>query len=900
VSPYPNRNPFPTQATMTIEARMTYSLKDVPTLKREPMQRLVTLARRYLSDDPADRVGWAVAMRGAHGTGKTHSLLYALAELTVRGPPDQKAPLVLYVRADGPSPVSLYGKLMSQLSAGDLRSLAEDAFAGYAAEAFTETRTPSPERGEEVPDELRASPSLVRDALREKELSWTAVMDQHELDMERIQKRLGRFDRPVRDLLEPRLEALAHRWLTGDTLDEEELKTLGMDSNIVRSDDARLGLHVFAMLARAARRPLVLMVDQAEALIRAPAGVARSEPDDKSIGWLRGVVEAFEEERAFLVVAISQYGWTQIPRDLQMRFGQSVITVRGLTMDEAKATLALYLEPWEPEPPTFPFQQDAVRRLLMVSGGNPRRFLQAARHAFAEAAPTKAAVDARLVELAVAGSPDRPPTEAEVRQTVERVLARKHLPFKSDHAVSGAQHVDYAVMRGRQPMFYIEISDAVFALEEAQAAVQNLEKIKAALELRVPTILIVLGYSSPEVMSGLEQVATSVIVAEDSNFETRLTDAVGDSMTEGPEHLGELITELEELKAEFARLAETRGVDEQLVSDRLRAVDAEMADTRRGEELRTFRRTWAAERERIERAITERRAELRHSDVADVVERHQAYLRDVKRRRRTATIAATLMLIGGGAVIFALISAPDITLAFVLAAIGLVVATDLLLTSRLDADVEGAGRIRTPDQLEQFVRERYSRGMASHDSPDPFRRYAAAWEEPGPAVLRAAEQESQPLVQRRLVSAVLAEGPGAIEAALTARLDPPTLSLAVEQARRGQIDGDSLTRLPRRLQLVAELTGPDWEDAFFDRFPPELARAFRDDNEELLALAVATVSERELRRAIAALSPFEDEGLGAWYWLESLDRVDDVFLFLRRAAFLAAGGLETPAATGDA
>ena len=251
---------------------MTYSVAGVPTASREPMRRLTSLGARYLRDDPADRVGRAVALRGEHGVGKTHALLFALAELTSpeaaeADPARSKPPLALYVRADGPDPVMLYGKLMSQFGPGDLRELAREAFAGYAAEAFSDTRAAARADAERVLDELRSSPELALAAVEGKQLSLTAVINRQEAALEGIQKRLGWFDRAVRGLLEPALADLAHRWFSGDELDDRQLASLGVPANIRSPDDTRVAVHVLAALARAARRPLVLVLDQAESLL---------------------------------------------------------------------------------------------------------------------------------------------------------------------------------------------------------------------------------------------------------------------------------------------------------------------------------------------------------------------------------------------------------------------------------------------------------------------------------------------------------------------------------------------------------------------------------------------------------------------------------------------------------
>jgi hypothetical protein len=86
-----------------------------------------------------------------------------------------------------------------------------------------------------------------------------------------------------------------------------------------------------------------------------------------------------------------------------------------------------------------------------------------------------------------------------------------------------------------------------------------------------------------------------------------------------------------------------------------------------------------------------------------------------------------------------------------------------------------------------------------------------------------------------------------------------------------------------------------WLAVQSDRDPLRiLARAYLNDDDEALAEACRRLPEREIRRAAALLSPFED-GLGSYYWLKVIVQIDELYLFFRRASFLLARGLDLEA-----
>lgn len=534
---YPVRNPFPPQAIMSLDGMASFSIEGIPTaLNRAPLQRLDAILRRYLDD--WRETGRAVALHGEPGTGKTHTLLFALSELTERGASASRPPIVLYVRADAPDPVLLYRKLMSRWTLQELVGLTEEAFASYAADEFIESRDfienrhPSDEDAPDVPEELRSNPELVMKAISDSELSSTAILDRAEGDIARIQGHFGNFERALRGLSNPKICSSARRWLIAEEVSADELERLGVPGNINDVPQVRIGIHVLAALAHRARRPLTLAIDQAEAFLTTDDGMI----DRTNAGLLRSVVEAVAEEKGFLIAAVSGDAWRDMPRDLRQRFGPSEIELLGLSPHEASDMLAAYLAPWPPDagqPQTYPFLDDAVRQLLVESGGNVRRFIQKSHEVFKATSPSPHGIDSGAVTrgLATAGG-ERSPSETDVRLAVERVLRKSGYPFKAQDVIDG-HVIDYTVVQDDRVLLALEISQAVFGQDEAARAVQQIEAIRALRRHQPTIVLVVVGYSSPEVTGKLEEAADSVIVANSYGFASDVDEQVIEAVQAG-------------------------------------------------------------------------------------------------------------------------------------------------------------------------------------------------------------------------------------------------------------------------------------------------------------------------------------------------------------------------------
>ena len=244
-----------------------------------------------------------------------------------------------------------------------------------------------------------------------------------------------------------------------------------------------------------------------------------------------------------------------------------------------------------------------------------------------------------------------------MRQAVERVLGSRSLPYVLDHKI-GDQTVHYAVLRGSRTVLIVQLQEVIFAKDEADTAIANLDRTKAAQELRVPIVLVVVGYSSPEVTATLEEAATRVCVADDvGDFERDLKRAVREALEEQPAQDDVLEQRSSRSCASSSRSSPTAGAKKsELVSDRLRTVTDEMTEAQRSQQFRTYRQAWSDERHRLDEEINRVRAERKRADVAQMVELHQTFQRRRVARQRLYVVGVAAFVVAAGIVASALLA----------------------------------------------------------------------------------------------------------------------------------------------------------------------------------------------------------------------------------------------------
>ena len=343
---YPPRNPFPAQATAIIEGSPLGELSQL-TLARSSLERLRELIARYrASYDPADdgsaiaeANGRAIAVHGEHGSGKTHALGDAMVSLSEPGDVPVRT---TYVRADSPDILSLYRKLMSQVSMQDLQDLCRLARHQYAREELAASRDlDADEISAAVETTEAAMGDWVTRAFQSAELQATAVLDRQISDLAREGMRQNDFERVVPSLLNHDLDEIAYRWLRAERLADSELRALGISENIDDPLKIRTGIQTLLILSRRAGRPIAILIDQVEALVTTDATTL----DLDNVGTLRAILEGAVGNSGLLIVAMRESAWQLLPADLRQRFGPSEIQTTGLTEHEASELVALFVAP---------------------------------------------------------------------------------------------------------------------------------------------------------------------------------------------------------------------------------------------------------------------------------------------------------------------------------------------------------------------------------------------------------------------------------------------------------------------------------------------------------------------------------------------------------------------------
>src|SRR5262245_44224086 len=164
---YPQRNPFPHQGALSIEGTsigMEAEEPDVqqPTLMLDPILELRKKTRQYLDRfrPNIQGQGQIVVLSGDHGSGKTHAIRYLMGEVAddrMRRQGESEPPLQLYAKAEGPSFLTVYKQLASQIPMPLLRELSLRFFGVLAGRQIGRDRK-DPEAGRQEAEALRREP----------------------------------------------------------------------------------------------------------------------------------------------------------------------------------------------------------------------------------------------------------------------------------------------------------------------------------------------------------------------------------------------------------------------------------------------------------------------------------------------------------------------------------------------------------------------------------------------------------------------------------------------------------------------------------------------------------------------------------------------------------------------
>ncbi|MEV8639096.1 AAA family ATPase [Streptosporangium sp. NPDC051023] len=394
---YPERNPFPPQGTASMEERVLDDGTGAPTASLPSVERLWSVAERYLSGfEPGTRGrGQVVFLHGDHGSGKTHAIRFLLRRLAEN---PGETPYRFYVKLqDGDFP-SGYRRLMSQIDRPMLRELSL-RFLGTIAGAET-GRVYGEQAGAVAASVLRADPDRFYSMLRDLQVELGSVLQAQARELAQIAGAQEDFQRALTSLLDPVLEEAAYDWLAGREIGAVDARRLGVSGPIIDPELCRYGIQLLVALCTRGGRPAVVILDQCERLVLGENGHVRSGNE----GLLQSLVERLPQENGMLVLAGNEQVWERLPRDLKQRFGGNVVGSSAVTLEQTTELLSAYLRAVSPADDTVhPFLVSGVRALHTLGGGNARRILQLSWLAFELAAPDRALISRATVERALRG-----------------------------------------------------------------------------------------------------------------------------------------------------------------------------------------------------------------------------------------------------------------------------------------------------------------------------------------------------------------------------------------------------------------------------------------------------------------------------------------------------------------
>ncbi len=951
--------PFPHQAVHALDAKPDPGGTEIepPTLIVSAVTELRDLTAVYLQrfeQEGAPR-GQAVALRGEHGSGKTHAIGHLRRQVAAKkiAPGCAEDVLQLYAKVESPDLTSVYRTLMAQISHARMRDVAARFTAQLAGESIKMAYPDDPEAVTAIRARLVAEPGLADTLVNEYLVDAGDVLRRRDEEIARVTE-TDDF-RSVLPYLFTDLADIAYDWLVGRDLDAMRLRSIGVSRSIDTPELAQHGLHLLATMCGRAGTALVVYIDQYEKLVldRDQQLVAETS------GMLHSLAESIPGENGMIVIAGNQEAWDKLPVDLRQRFGYRVVETRPYELAETAALVHLYLHPrttgpvlHDLPPAEFaPFTIAAIETLHSYSGGRPRGLLELCARTWGAGDPP-AAIDADEVREAGESGRIEPVEPHGVLDRVRRIAYASGL-FVRDVTeggtpalfISGADGLDRVlVMVGSSRHYYDEVIGAG-VYEAALARLQS-----SASEPKPRAVVIVLGYESPEVRGALQQAGVTVLAVATEGFDaavTKLLDEAGGAPAVPVDaRLDETTRQLAELRETLAQLAAEREETIRGLEVNVATLDRHQTDQRLVERWEKADGDWVSER----RGLVERIAEARRRRRSEELEELERLREHAEGERSRRLVRQTALAGVGAACAFAGIALLGRSQAGDQAAFAAQIGALLALAAMVASNVlkivpRGRSGLISPrpdspirawrDGLwvwrDLYFRPRELRELAAPViSAADLRRLAhAAWRRSRPHAMLRHENP-----QFRAAAAVLLGGddPDLLVDAMVGErcgLVRRMLAQSIAQERGGPVLlGDAIdfllrVEVPEVRYVLDELLSrglrtPELDDVLWSRV---LAGLYDDDLDDFApaARALTPILRRDrverlgpvlsaplgfgsrdallelpidaVRAAVRELSPFEPPGIGTFDELRVIDKVDAAVIVLSQVLFLSELGL---------
>jgi hypothetical protein len=913
---FPATNPFPLLGTFTIAGERQIAENVGRWIPRVPIKRLIEEVESYRVDfAPAwTGRGRALILRGPHGSGKTHTIYAGLC--SAAAPLKNEAPgliFSLYTICQDDNFVVFYRQVVARLNKepGILKKLAQSLLGAMTAEQWSEDLgKDSPDR--EVAEALRADPDQVARTLDSYTVSRSGTVSRQEkaiLDLtpSAFNKDLNAA---ITALQGNRYDQAAARWLSLEPISSEEQEAIGISGPIEGPDNALAAALLIVALLTSAGYKLILVLDQFEKLLVSTEPIVKK----RNEGYIRSLIEGVRLRNALLVLSGSDDGWACLPEDVKSRIGPRVVDCPFLAFEEALDMLRLYLTPAEAEfvpgrGGIYPLTLPAVKEMLTLSGGNPRKFLQFCHEAMRQAIASKTVIDEVAFREIAESSSGQYFDHDSVVAHLRRVLRSQPLRVVEEFPFEGTR-IDFAVLyEDASPALLVEVAQAIFQDDEARNAHEVVSILSRARESGVfaPLVLIVTGYISPQVVDSLKSVVQKLICYAPGSFEQELLPVLDAIHRNAPPAQAPANRNLENKVADLLqRLTEQRNNQSVIIQNRV----AELVDAQAKyqQSFEAARRDWADLRRNLSeeiRATRESRGNEAQQQVNSQIKLARIFW--VVRDGLLTTVAIWALLSRRG--YLPMILPSDLDLLLIVSVALAFVASDTLLAAIVPS---AWSEVHDPQDLQRFGRDFISATYGMIHAPNPiFRlvRYRSFRSRIPNERLRLIRQAACRDCTHWELPAdrsfwTIPEALMLVEADVAIKGKPPAdISRAVDI-----LTSLRASKTDERIEIQSSDSVPTEDATSIEAAPLELPsvtdlaaqvgrrkgvgyRLFDNGLDSVIPHQLAPVGERSLREAVRALSPFGRDGLGTYDFLTSIDIIDDMFLFYSQALFYSERGL---------
>lgn len=881
----PNANPFPVLGTFAMVGDRRDRERAIPWIVRHSIRRLTEEVESYRREFiPAwNDKGRTVLVRGPHGSGKTHTIYAALRTLATPLEGEAEGPmLTLYTLLQDDNSFDCYRQVVAHLNKepGLWKKLAQSLLATMTAEQW------SRDQGHAVPDQevissLQSDPEKLARTFESYRVSRSGAVSRQEKAL--LDLTPSAFNKDLKAAVDAlqgeKFDQVAARWLSLDSITAEEQEAIGVSGPINSPEEALATLLLLIALMTNAGYKLVLVIDQIEKLFVGTEPLIKK----RNEGYLRSMIEGVMARNALLILSGSGDGWNILAEDIRSRvWNENVIECPILTFDEALDLLRLYLTPATGEfhpgrGGIHPFTLPAVKEMLTLSAGNPRKLLQFSHEAMRQTIASKTVIDDIVIrQIAVSNAGqyfDRTSIIAEAR----RVLTFQPFRTVEDFLLDGASF-DFAVLYADDSVaLLIQVSDAIFQDDEAHNAYMIASLISRARKsgMRAPLVLIVTGYVSPEVVVKLSAIVQKLIIYAPGSFDSEIRPILDSIERTAAATKSQANREFENrIEGMLQRLAEDRSHQSTVIQNRAaELMDLQASDQQR---LEAARKDWGS----LRRDLGDKIRAARQSRVDDAM-RHLNHQIAVARNVWIARDLVLLIFAGFvwvqrqgvhrigesipnrwlwiGALIF---TALDSIAAFLHPGAW----TNLQSSVDLDTFQQNIitatyGQIHALNPLYRLVRHRTWFGQVS-------------------------------ISRERLgiIRQVACKHLGRDKPLLPEFWTIPESLILVE--RKHFISGKPFGDIARAVDFLSSLLFEIEGDSFLRKLAFQVGSrqgpwfALMDSGlDNTQGDSIPPVTERSIREAVRSLSPFEKSGIGTYDYLDCIDTIDELFLFCSQVLF---------------